>query len=59
MNPELALQMAKNRLQEFSQDKVKTIVTSCPTCWYSFMKANENFEFEIQDLLEIVADLIE
>ncbi len=59
VNPELALKMAKNRLDEFSQENIKTIVTSCPTCWYSFMKANENFEFEIRDLLEIIAELIE
>ena len=58
-NPDLALKMTKNRLEEFARDKIKTIVTSCPTCWYSFMKANEDLDFEIQDLLELIAELID
>ncbi|MBN1329393.1 MAG: (Fe-S)-binding protein [Candidatus Heimdallarchaeota archaeon] len=58
VNPSIANKMSQNRLAEFSKQGVKTIVTSCPTCWYSFMKNNKDMQFEIMDLLEIVIEYI-
>jgi Fe-S oxidoreductase len=57
-NSNYAEEMATMRLQEFADAGIKTIVTTCPTCWYSFMKNNEKLEFEIIDLLEIIAQNI-
>ncbi|NHJ49793.1 MAG: (Fe-S)-binding protein, partial [Asgard group archaeon] len=58
VNSELANKISQNRLNEFSADGIKTIVTSCPTCWYSFMRNNMEFEFEIVDFVELIADLL-
>ncbi|MBD3190332.1 MAG: hypothetical protein GF308_06795 [Candidatus Heimdallarchaeota archaeon] len=58
-NSEIANQMAQNRLAEFKKAEIKTIVTSCPTCYYSFMKNNTELQFEIFDLVEAVAALIQ
>lgn len=59
VNSELANTMSRNRLEEFERDGIKTIVTNCPTCWYSFMKNNEDLKFEIVDLVELVSNFIE
>jgi len=58
VNPNIANKISQNRLEEFSKQGIKTIVTGCPTCWYSFMKNNKELQFEILDLLEIVIDYI-
>lgn len=57
-NSKLSEEMAKRRLAEFSKEKIKTIITACPTCWYSFMKNNEELEFEILDLVEIISEFL-
>lgn len=58
-NSEIANEMAQNRLVEFEKGKIKTIVTSCPTCYYSFMKNNTELQFEIFDIVELIAALIQ
>ncbi|MFW9922423.1 MAG: (Fe-S)-binding protein [Candidatus Thorarchaeota archaeon] len=59
VNHDLANEMAKRRLAEFAKEGIKTIVTSCPTCKYSFMKNNEKMQFEIVDLIELVSEMME
>ncbi|NHJ39403.1 MAG: (Fe-S)-binding protein [Asgard group archaeon] len=58
VNPELANKISINRLNEFSAKKIKTIVTSCPTCWYSFMRNNKEMQFEIIDFVELIVSLL-
>ncbi|NHJ04982.1 MAG: (Fe-S)-binding protein [Candidatus Heimdallarchaeota archaeon] len=58
VNSELANTMSIKRLEEFDKEGIKTIVTSCPTCWYSFMKNNKDLKFEIIDLIELFANFI-
>ncbi|MHA1213124.1 MAG: (Fe-S)-binding protein, partial [Candidatus Heimdallarchaeota archaeon] len=58
VNHSIANTMSANRLAEFQKEDVKTIVTSCPTCWYSFMKNNPDMQFEIKDLVELVTELM-
>jgi Fe-S oxidoreductase len=59
VNSELANKIAKNRLNEFAEIGIKTIVTSCPTCWYSFMRNNTDLQFEIIDFIELIVNLME
>jgi Fe-S oxidoreductase len=58
VNSDLANKISQNRLDEFSVEGIKTIVTSCPTCWYSFMRNNTEFEFEIIDFVELISNLL-
>ncbi|MFX1250341.1 MAG: (Fe-S)-binding protein [Promethearchaeota archaeon] len=58
-NPEIAAEMSKQRLNEFAQLGVTTIITSCPTCELSFLKNDSEMQFEIKDLVEFVASLLE
>ncbi|NHJ84892.1 MAG: (Fe-S)-binding protein [Asgard group archaeon] len=55
VNPKVAQQVAKNRLTEFKNQDIKTIVTSCPTCNYSLSKNDFELNFEIIDLLELIS----
>lgn len=54
--PETAGIMAKKRLAEFRQVGAKTLVTCCPTCELSFLKYDEAVEFEVRDLVDLVAE---
>lgn len=58
VNSELANKISKNRLEEFAVKKIKTIVTSCPTCWFSFMRNNSDLQFEIIDIVELVTSFL-
>ncbi|MEA2070890.1 MAG: (Fe-S)-binding protein [Asgard group archaeon] len=58
VNPDLASNISKKRLKEFLDKGIKTIVTTCPTCHYSFMKNNIEMEFEIVDLIELLGESI-
>jgi Fe-S oxidoreductase len=59
VNSEFANKIALNRLNEFAEKGIKTIVTSCPTCWYSFMRNNIDLQFEIIDFIELIVNLLE
>jgi Fe-S oxidoreductase len=58
VNPDLSSKIAKNRLKEFAELDIKTIITNCPTCWYAFTNNNKDFSFTILDLIEILIMVI-
>ncbi|MFX0093295.1 MAG: (Fe-S)-binding protein [Candidatus Hodarchaeota archaeon] len=58
-NPEIAAAMSKQRLGEFVKLNIDTIVSCCPTCELSFLRNDTLMKFEIKDLIEVVASLLE
>lgn len=58
--PDLALKIAKDRLDEAEQAGAEVLATSCPFCLRNFRDAARNFgsKIEIRDLAELILELV-
>jgi heterodisulfide reductase subunit D len=57
--PDLALKIARRRLEEAEEAGVEVLVTSCPFCIRNFRDAVKTFgsKLEVKDLAELVSKL--
>ncbi len=58
--PDLALEIAKNRIKEAEETGVKTLVSTCPFCFRNLSDAIEaiNSDMEMVDLVELILEAL-
>ncbi|MEM5766605.1 MAG: (Fe-S)-binding protein [Candidatus Aenigmatarchaeota archaeon] len=55
--PELAKEMAKERLKQAEQTRAQILVTSCPLCFVQLKEASENSKIKVVEMSEFINEM--